>query len=189
MLVVKTNPVGIDIPIQAAQKQLHRHIVKALALEDDASIAVYGRVYRNKMDNGYIAEAYVGDNEYKEVYMDDSLSLISFFGISTEVSSKIQNRADVHLIVFGDLSKLNLKDRLGALVVHRADEELRQMAYKGLGKMSYSMTYDGFELGVENVLRDYPGTLRDNRLKHVDMHPFHCFRLNYTLTYDPNKVC
>lgn len=189
MLIVKTNPKGIDWHIQKLQTQLHNQMVDRWALQDASKYECYGRCYRNKNDNGYVAEVFSGGNEYKEVYWNDVLTAISFFGAGSTVRVGIKNEAQVHFIMFADLQKLGLKDKDGNEITHRADEELRTMVQDVIGKSSYGFSIESVDLWLENVLREYPGSRRDERLKAVDMHPVHCFRVNLKLIYDPNKIC
>jgi hypothetical protein len=191
MLSVKTNPVGIDWHIQQLQTKLHNMLIGVdhWNLADATRYEAYGRCDRNKTDDGYIAEVYTTGNDYKEVYWNDDLTAISFFGLSNNVKAGINNEADVHLVMFANLKKLALKDRAGNVITHRADEELRQMVQKIIGKHSFGFNYVSTDLWIENVLKEYPGSRRDNRLKYVDMHPIHCFRMNFKLIYNPNKIC
>lgn len=189
MLITKTNPVGLDINIQQLQVKLHRELIAKWALADDTQFECYGRCYRNKTDTGYIAEVYQTGGEYKEVFWNDTLTALSFFGISGSISHDKMSHADVHLVFFANLSKLALKDKAGNVIVHRADEELRQSVLQVIGKSSFDFILDSVELWLENVLRDYPGSRRDDRLKAVDMHPVHCFRVNLKIFFDPNKNC
>ena len=182
MLIVKDKPVGIDAAIQPLQKYLHAQLVKVWGLTDDSVYQCYGRIYRNKKDTQYIAEAYAGNNEYKEVYWNDELSAISWFGLSGKTTFDKQNKTDVHLIFFVDLKKLK------PTITHRADEEIRNDIQKLFGYSLFGFSYESVELWIDNVLREYPGSRRDDRLKAVDMHPVHCFRINLTCLYDTN-IC
>lgn len=189
MLISRTNPMGVDWYIQALQTKLHDVLIDADHLNlisTPEEYKAYGRAYRNKTDDGYIAENYEGGDEYREVYFDDTVSLLSFFGISSGIKA---NEADVHLVFFADLQKLAIKNHDGDQVQHRADEELREMVRKILGRFSYGFTYVSTDLWLENVLREYPGSRRDGRLVSVDMHPRHCFRINLKLIFNPNKIC
>lgn len=190
MLIIRTNPAGIDWYIQQLQSRLHTELINAenWNLPDTTKYECYGRCYRNKTDDGYTAEVYVSANEYKEVYWNDSLTALSFFGISN-LKRDIRSTADVHLVMFADLSKLALKDRSANTIQHRADEELRQMVLEIIGKHSFGFSVVGVDLWIESVLREYPGSRRDKRLNAVDMHPIHCFRINLKLIYDQNKKC
>lgn len=171
----------MDWHIQEAQKQLHRQLL--ISWGSDVKYNCYGRCYRNKKDEGYIAEVHTGGNEYKEVYYDDQVSAISFFGISDKIKNDVQNQVNIHLVFFVNLVKLK------PLITHRADEEVRQDVFKALGSSSFGLTFQGVDLWLENVLKEYTGSRNGQRLKAVDMHPVHCFRFNYNLTYNPNKIC
>ena len=191
MLITRTNPTGIDFYIQQLQTKIHTLLINAdhWNLADNTQYQCYGRCYRNKTKDGYIAEVYTSGNDYKEVYWNDTLTAISFFGISNTIAHSVQNQADVHLVFFANLSKLGLKDKNDNIITHRADEELRLMVQNIIGKNSFGFEFVSIDLWIENVLREYPGSRRDDRLKYVDMHPVHAFRINLKLTYNPNKNC
>jgi hypothetical protein len=178
MIISKTNPVGVDFYINKLQNKIHTQLSSLLG---GSSYKCYGRCYRNKTDNGYIAENYESENDYKEVYWDDTLQAISFFGLTGDFIS--EGEVDVHLIYF-----VNLKTTY-PLITHRADEEIRLAVQNVIGKSSYGFNYVSTELWLEKVLKEYPGSRRDERLKFVDMHPVHCFRINLKLLYNPNKIC
>lgn len=189
--IIKTNPVGVDWYIQQLQVKMYNDLVDAnhLNLTDATKYEAYGRCYRNKRDTGYVAEVFNSSKEYKDVYWNDSLTAISFFGIGNIIKKNLRSETTVHFVMFADLVKLALKDSSNSTIAHRADEELRQMVTGIIGKHLLGFTFVSVELGIENVLREYPGSFRDERLKHVDMHPVHCFRLNLNLSYDENKNC
>jgi len=191
MLSIKTNPVGIDLYIQRLQTKLYNLLIDAdhLNLTDATKYEAYGRCNRNKTDDGYIAEVFTSGKEYKEVYWNDTLKVLSFFGLNNVIKRGVNAEAEVHFVMFADLSKLALKDKDGNTIAHRADEELRRMVTGIIGKYSFGFEVTGIQLWIENVLKEYPGSRRDNRLKYVDMHPVHCFRINMTLLYNPNKIC
>jgi hypothetical protein len=185
MLNVRVKPTGIDWYIQQLQIKLHDTLIDSghWNLADADQYQAYGRCYRNKKDDGYIAEVLTAGTDYKEVYWNDDLAAISFFGISGQIKRTVGMEADVHFVMFADLSKLNFS------VAHRADEELREMVAAIIGKSSFGFQMTSIDLWVENVLKEYPGSRRDSRLKAVDMHPVHCFRINLSLKYNPNKNC
>jgi hypothetical protein len=180
MLITKTNPVGIDAVIQSIQTDMHAYLSKWT----DIDISAYecnGRCYRNKKDEGYIAEVYTSGNEYKEVYWNDNLAAISFFGVSSQETHDKGEKVNVHLVFFVNLQKLK------PLIAHRADEEVRKDVQNYFLTL-YPGVYKSTELWLENVLSEYAGSYRDDRLKAVDMHPVHCFRLNLEITYNKN-IC
>jgi hypothetical protein len=188
MLIAKTQPAGIDFPIQQLQTKLHDGLIRDWGLADSNQYQAYGRCYRNRKEAGYIAEVYTAANNYQEVYWDDTLTAISFFGITGSLKKEITTEANIHFVMFADLEKLALRNEAGAVITHRSDEELRLSVLQLIGKSSFGFTVEGVELWIENVLREYPGSRREDRMKAVDMHPVHCFRINMTLRYT-NKRC
>jgi hypothetical protein len=187
MLITKTNPAGVDVAIQNLQIHLHKQLVKAWSLtgDTDPSYECYGRCHRNKIDSGYIAEVFTGGIsgvDYKEVYWNDELKAISFFGTGSKTTFDKLNKADVHLVFFVNVSKLK------PLITHRADEEVRSEIQQLFGNSLYGFSFESMELWLENVLKEYPGSRRDDRLIAVDMQPVHCFRINLTLLYKPS-IC
>jgi hypothetical protein len=188
MLITKTSPVGIDWYIQQFQTALHNQLMAAWDLDvndavENAQYECYGRAYRNRTDNGYIAEVYTGSNQYKEVYWNDQLTAISFFGLAGSISNGPLSNAEVHLVFFVNLSKIK------PAILHRADEEVRTDVERITGRYSYGFVLNSTELWLQNILKEYPGSRRDDRLKYVDMHPVHCFRMNFSISYDSNKNC
>ena len=183
MLLTKTSPVGIDIPLQRFQTWLHNQLAAKWQLSnDDPSFKCYGRCYRNQTTDGYIAENYEGNGNYAEVYFDDRLKAISFFGITPTERFEIGAQlTEVHLIFFVDLKKLKPE------INHRADEEVQKDILNAAGNGKYGFNLTSISTGIENVLREYPGSRRDDRLKYMDMSPRHCFRLNFSLNYHINN--
>ncbi len=183
MLVTKTTAVAEDVPIQKLQSLIHKSLVTKWGLtgNDDPAYECYGKAYRNKTDDGYIAEVYTGGNEYKEVYWNDELSAISWFGLSGPIRHDTIEQVGVHLVFFVNLAKLKPS------ITHRADAEVRKDIMDIIGAGRFGFTYESTELWIENVLREYPGSRREDRLKAVDMHPIHCFRLNLQLLFDKNN--
>jgi len=178
MLYTKISPVGIDIQIQRLQTLLFAKLPAIWGISDTL-YECYGRCYRNQKDEGYVAEVYKGNNEYKEVYVDDRISAISFFGLTDQtIDMNKVNKAEVHLIFWVDIKKVK------PALLHRGDEEVRKDVEQII-KNKYGFQLSGIDLGIENVLRDYPGSLESDKvIKYRDMHPFHCFRFNFDLLYN-----
>lgn len=186
MLIQKTNPVGIDFVLQKFQSHIHARLLTAWVgdlptVADDYKS--YARASRNKTDDGYIAEVLQTGNSYKEVYWDNAFAAISFFGTGQRMNNETgQLQTDVHLVYFVNLNKIKPD------IAHRADEEVRKDVLNACSNGVFGFMFQGLELSIENVLREYPGSRRDERLKFVDMQPVHCFRLNFTINYKIN-IC
>lgn len=179
MKISRSNIKGIDEHIDKLQSLINSKLITAWSIADD-TYKCYPRCYRNAEDNGYIAENYEGAGEYKEVYLDDTLKAISFFGIGNNIPAGAESKAEIHLVFFVNIDKV----KPGS---DRRDEEVRLDVYKILNRELFGFQVKGIITGLENVLREYPGSRRDDRLKNVDMHPFHCFRFDLELTYQPLK--
>lgn len=183
MLITIDNPTGMDAHVYNVQKHIYPRLKIIWGISNDADYDCFGRVYRNKKDNQFIAELYTGNGEYKDVYWDDRKAAISWFGTGNTISFDVKNKIPFHLVFFVNLKKLKPG------VLHRADEQVRNDVQKLFGKSLHGFSYDGMELWLENVLKEYPGSRRDKSLTAVDMQPVHCFRLNFTLIYGLNNNC
>ena len=179
MLYTKVSPVGIDIPIQKMQVYLHDKLDTLWMLAPLAQQA-YGRCYRNQKDDGYVAEGYKGKNEYIELYLDDRYPVLSFFGVEENIDFNISNTAKVHLIYFVNIQALEYSH-------HRADEEVRRDVQLLVQSGYQGFVFTGIRTGIDNVLEEYPGSIRDKGLRFRDMHPFHCFRFDFNLNYNINR--
>ena len=180
MLSTKTETTALDVAIQKMQTYLHDRLLIAWELEETPEkYKGYGRCYRNRTKDGYIAEWYLGSGEYKEVYWDDQFSAVSFFGVGSRILYEQKQVADVHLVFFVNLSELK------ADIAHRADEEVRKDVLELVGRGMYGLNYKSMDLWVENCLREYPGSVKKliNEVQ-FDMHPVHCFRLNFESFYN-----
>lgn len=183
MLYIKENNTGIDSNINGFQQMLYPKIVElwGLVSADPKGFNSYPRVYRNEGSDGYYPEIFVSNNDYKEVLIDDKIVGLSFFGIGENIPFQ-DNRfqAPVHLCFFVNLKKI----QGGA---ERQDEKIRQQVARLVqGTKAFGFQFIGIETGIENVFREYPGIRRTAGIKFRDMHPFHCFRLNFNVNYKSN---
>jgi hypothetical protein len=190
MIVSKTNPQGIDYFIDRLQKWIQPILYEAWGLDpvdpdDLASYKFFPRVNRNPdPERGFIAELYLGNGEYKEVYYDDTLAGLSWFGLGPRIQAGVEHVADVHLVTFANLKKLYPG------ISHRADEEIRshfQGIFEAPNVLGFSLV--STEIWLANVLKEYPGSRRDQRLDAADMGEAHAFRLNLRLSFDPSQAC
>jgi hypothetical protein len=178
MLVVKTNPVGIDKVISKYQKELHDYLIAKWSLLD-ADLRAYPRIYKNQRGELVVPEVFTGGKEYKEINFDDASYL--FFAESDRVDYKQGlNTANVYAVFRLNLTKLK------PAVAHRADEEVRIDVQQFAQKGHYAFELQSIETGVSAAFREYSGWVKD--VKYSDMHPWHVFRLNFLVKYD-NRIC
>lgn len=180
MLNVINNPVGIDVSIRQMQEYIHRMLLDKWGADIMEKYQSYPRCYRNIKGETYIAEVFVKNKEYKEVYWNDTLNAISFFGIGETFDHRKPDQVSCHLIYFVNLAKIKPE------ILHRADEETRLDIVKIIADGWFGFKFESCVLLLPNVLKEYAGTF-NNLLGTVDIHPLHCFRLNFTVTYDINN--
>lgn len=183
-LVLKSDPVGIDIMIERLQKKMFPLLLKKWGLVD-GKYNCTPRCYRNQKETGYIAELYVGKNDYREVYYDDKVSATSFFGIGQEekITDKNATVADVHLIFSVNLKEIKPGNE-------RNDEAARLDVQSILDTWGQTMGFllQGTITGIDKILYEYPGSRKEMGLKYNDMHPKLWFRFDMKLYYTPTHI-
>lgn len=182
MLNIIDSPKGIDVSIRKFQEQLHSSLLSKWEDIETEAYQSYARCYRNKKDKGYVAEVFTSGKDYKDVYWDDKLAAISFFGVSDNIKVGVGSTANVHLVFFVNLKKLKPS------LTNRADEEVRLDVLNTVSMLGFGFKLESVDLWLENVLKEYPGSYRDERLKTVDMQPVHCFRLNFKVNYNEKQI-
>ena len=187
-LITKTNPVGIDLKIDQLQRKLYSSLTTAWGI---SKYACTPRCYRNQTKDGYTAELFTGavnlGNDYSELYINDTVSATSFFGVGAieKITTEGINQADVHLIF-----SVNLNDIRPTPSGQRNDEEARTDVQKVLQTygLAYGWTLNGLRVGIDKILEEYPGSRRDSGLKYKDMHPNHWFRFDLQVFYQPTQI-
>ena len=115
-----SNPKAIDFAIQKIQTYLFENLKWG-------NFDVYGRVYKNPTEQkGITLEAYIGNNEYKDVFTNDYKNATVFF-----IDDDIHNSKEG--ILFSNKIKIvfmvNLK-KAYPNITHRADMEAEMEAIK-----------------------------------------------------------
>lgn len=184
MIATKTKTVGVDIPIQALQNFLYVQLLRIwnIAAADYNS---YGRVYRNQTEeDGYSPEVYNGAGEYTDTFFNDKVKVLSFFSVS---ESQRYNGG-----LGGVVSLIFCVTDIGALkpgIAWRADEEVRMDVEILVHDPARGFTLDSVETGIDNVFREYSGWKKKKGIEFMDMHPFHCFRINLNLNPYSVSIC
>jgi len=171
----------MDIPIQRMQQYVYDSLLALWGITN-TKYKSYPRCYRGRINDSYVAMNYESKGEYKPAFWDDSFSVVSFFGVGEKITAGTINVVDVHLVFFVNIKKVKPS------IPHYGDEEIRLDVTSVIGRGLFSMSYVNMELGLKNVLKEYPGSILDKGLTLVDTYPVHCFRLNFTLKYQ-NNIC
>ena len=180
----KITPVGVDDKIQRLQNKFYEILPVKWGL-DTSKYNCYGRIYRNQDDKtDWVAEAFTG-KDYEEVYFNDKVSAVSFFGMANEmkIDQGATIAADIHICFF-----VNLKELKG--YPERMDEEVRIDVLSVINSWGNAMGWLIHKqvTGLDKVLIEYPGTRQSEGLLFRDQQPLHCFRFNCSLIYQPTLI-
>lgn len=168
MNYLKENPVGVDKPIKKIQEKLYEGLS---ALGD---LNGYGRIYKNKNKDRFVMEAYVGNGEYESVTGQDKSNF--FFYVDDIINFNDAPSASINVIFF-----LNLNDFFSENN-YRMDEEIRQKVIKVLEKKPFIL--DKMVSGVDFVNNILKGYLNGKSIINGNIHPYHVFTVQGSVTYN-----
>lgn len=183
--IIKIQPKGIDVKIQNFQTFIFDQLLLLWNI-NASDYNSYGRAYRNQSKNGYIPEVFTGNSanngkDYQEVFSNDKVKVQSFFSIAESQNyNQGSTTAKVSLIFMVDVKKLKPNTQ------HRADEEIRRDVEILCQNIRYGFEMKGIYTGIDSVFDEYPGVRRNEGMKFMDMHPLHCFRIEFNLLYNIN---
>ena len=174
----KNIPVGVDKPIQSFQELLYTSLKAKWNITNDTDWDCYGRAYRNQTSDGYSPEVYVGNNEYKDVFFDDTLKVLSFFSLGESIKFQSSSAtANVSLIIRVNPSKIKPS------IIHRPDEEIRNDVQRFCRSPRFTFEMQSFEIGLDAVFKEYSGWRKTFGVKYQDQ-KMHCFRINFNVVYN-----
>lgn len=181
--IIKIQPKGIDVKIQSFQTFIFSQLTSIWGISE-SDYKCYGRAYRNQNDKGYIPEVFTGNSanggkDYEEVLINDKVKVQSFFSLGeNQKYEKHSMNANVSLIFMVNVQALKPN------VQHRADEEIRRDVEIICQLPRYDFQLKAVHTGIDNVFEEYPGMRKNESIKYTDMHPLHCFRIEFNLLYN-----
>lgn len=176
MVIRKANPVDIDLVIDRIQSKLDEITFKSGSTWNN-----YHRAYKNptKTRNGLIPELFVNGMDYRDVLMDDTVDLSTFFIVSDSRSFN-QGLISTEISLIVQASKLdNLIDS-----PHRTDEEMNSVFLNKLTNLNSNVKFTSMEHGIDNVYREFVRT----KIKLDDMNERYVARFNMSVRYQ-NSCC
>lgn len=181
MLILKQRCKGVD----AVLDRLQRHIYAKL-YEQLTNWNCHHRAYKNPKTNErgivLIPEVYNINGEYEEVFLNDSLDVLSFFVVNDERKVNSGNSVfNFSLIVECNLSKIF------PFIPHRADEEVISLFEKTIIQSQFFKYLTGVKTGIDSVYNEFD----KSNIKYDDMSNFCVFRFEFeNVKYDPLKsIC
>lgn len=175
------DPTTLYIDNPVAEYNRVQKMQKALAKKVTWLEKAFGIAYReqNRGLEGFRPELYLGNNEYIEVFPDDSITGMCFFDVEDLISrtgdADRNFVATINIIFF-----VNLGEAYPSLQ-HRADAEARQEVINVLRKYDYGFSINNIVKGVDNVYDRYSWTKPHAK---IDKQPFHVFAIECDVTYD-----
>jgi len=162
----KTNPIGIDKKLLKIQNKLSE-------LTWD-NFDVYGKLYINQKNGEKIAEAFVGDGEYREVLIDDTKTAVFGFFIGDNRGGLNMIRVPVELVCSCRLDKIDDENE-------RNDEEVLLTVLKKIKRETGLLEPQEREIktGLSNVFN----RVSIEKFQYRDMHPWFNFSIAFDLIY------
>lgn len=162
---------GLDTKVRLIQRVLD----KKLPLRWYGDISIYGVIQETTKDGNRIPEVYTGNNEYKELYIDDSKAALICFKIEQRKVEGHTHSASVDIIFNTVLQRIigtNTRDA----------EKVLMEAYNILKKCGYVNNITAIKQGIDQV---YAGFYTANILN-KDMEPYFIFSITCEVTYHSN---
>ena len=173
-LFQRENPKGIDAGIDILQRDLFVELVKQGWKNYDS----YDRAYRNTKGADKIPEVYVGNNEYKEVLMDDRLIASSFFLTDDKRTydyEKLLWTQDISIIFQCNIAKLYPN------VVHQPDEEMINTIRLAIKAKYWDNRLEEIITGFEKVYDSLKISYSNKDF--TDMADYSIARFNFKMVY------
>jgi len=174
---ILSNTNGIDCAIQDMQVNIY----DALLVHDSInSVEGFGRVYRNQTKDGIIPEYYVGNGDYREVYLNNTWDVSFSFipGDNHTTTDGIVYNVPVKIVFWFNLDKID--------TTNRADAEAQRIVSQII-KYELTNTYlaTGIETGINNIFSGF----KVDQILFDNMQPYHVFSFNMDLSYYLTKIC
>lgn len=180
---VKSNPKGVDWYIQKLQNKVYEQLISKWQLNEDLYLS-YGRCYKTETDDGVVPKAYIGNGEYKDVFFDDTVAIVSFFDTNEEYEAA-QKTASVEVGV--NMYFLCSLPKISSFIsdVERFDQECF-LDVLALIKQVSPFNFIKADMTIDKAIKPtYNGYLVSKGLKNRDLQPFFCFRIEMNVIFNP----
>ena len=183
-IIKQSNVKGIDQSIQSFQSFIYTALCGVWGLSG-TDWDCYDRAYRNQSKDGYYPEVFKGNStgvaksqDYKEALFNDAVKVQSFFllGDDTKIAG-VKATVQVSLIFMLNVPKI----KTGA--TNRADEKIRNDVIRQCMYERYGFKVSGISTGIDSVFKEFSGWKKKEGIKSRDIHPWHCFRIDFEVSY------
>jgi hypothetical protein len=160
----KDNPVGLDAKLLKIQNYINE-------LQWD-NFDVYGQLYINERNGEKIAEAYVGNGEYREVLVDDRKTAVFGFFVDDTRAGHNMIKVPVELVC-----SCNLKAIYGEQEMN--DEEVLGEVLKIIRKVTLLPNESQIKTGLSNVF----SRISTKQFVSRNMLPWFNFSITFNVVY------
>ncbi len=175
----KDTPVGLDLEMNKIQTLAYNYLTTNSCVKGDfSSYESYHRVYKNETKKGVIAETFLTGNDYKDVFMDDSVSVSSFMIADDDIIDLTPTRKQRTVSI---IFQINLT-KVYPNIPHRADQEFHNEVSNALAGLRKPTKKTGAKVGINNVYSEFE--VKQLKDKFHDMQPYHVFRQDFEVQYD-----
>lgn len=195
MLYRRTGTIkGVDYYIDALQKVMYPLLNEQWGITDH-TYDCYARAYHNysEENKGYLPEWFIGNNDYKDILIDDTKTTISFFDYqSGEKNEDGQKIATVSIVFCVNVANVSTFLQSAGITnsAGREDEYVRESVETILDQCGFGLIITKLHTGVENALQNYPGAKNKSiNARGGDMQPWHYFRFECSLVYSGDEQC
>lgn len=173
------NPNGIDYKIQQLQILLYGKLFNMWGANGmlSSQFEFFGRAYKNYDTDGFEPNVYAGDiKEYREVYYDDKINALAWFGLNDpEPIKDTVHTYNLSLYFFVNLAKIKPNAETPQRVDMEVINEVCNIIDTVFGFQVKSVVHD-----IDNVLSRYGGSKVKAGFTKFNMHPRLCFRIDMT---------
>jgi len=167
-IYTKLTSYGIDKII----KSIQMHIQNNLTWQGE--VDVYGKLQKTERENRLLYEFWTSNNEYKEVFIDDTKAGVIGFVVNNPRRINGYNiETEVDVIATVDLTKIFTNSR-------RDDERAINNLRRILETAQYVNGLIEIRDGINNVFND----ISTDFIKYRDMQPYYVFSIKVNIKYN-----
>jgi hypothetical protein len=169
-------PVGIDYPISSIQRFLYERLYVmwgASGMTGDM-LESYGRVYRNKSDDGFLPQWYKAGKDYKQdMFYNDKIQAMFWFGLNDPMDVDGE-RTNYRLSIYFFVNLSKVRPTTG----QRVDEQVLRDVLQLLQGDPYNFITTQVYREADNVVSKYSGSVKEQAVNSHNMQPRLCFRID-----------
>ena len=177
MIIAGSNPKGLDYKLYELQTVIDNVINNQIDKRFNWAgiVNIYGRVHKTVRDDKTYPEVYLGGGEYKDPFIDDTVTASMGFVVNSETLVNWTTSADIDLIVTA-----NAFDLFGD--TNRNMPKAQMTIYKAI--QAYCLSLGTIKEGITDVFKSFSG---GKIYQPSDLSQWIVFSLNFKISFN-NKI-